>query len=213
MAIKKRGFNLLRSQLKVESIWDKMYKIVNMSARFFVIITELIVIGCFAARVVIDREAKMLDEKLNENRETLELLKPEEEEIIKLQNTLSNYKKLWIDAKNYQPYVEEIYASIPEIYTKISFAVNEDGIINLNGILDIDSIRFLESKLKDSESFSSVVLGTYNTNPDTDEAEMAIEAQIEEINRISLEEKYSNIEEEFEIEENTNLLNDTSDTL
>ncbi|MCA9385804.1 hypothetical protein KC717_04095 [Candidatus Dojkabacteria bacterium] len=152
----KKGFNLLRPQLTPEDKWDKIYNWVNSTARVIVIAVELVVIICFGVRVVVDRQARDLQEQLETNKLQLDRLADTEKEIRELQDKTATYKLIWDSATSFDPYIQEVYGYNPNLFTSLNVSVTREGIVNVNGVATREDVDDLERKLKNSESFSQV---------------------------------------------------------
>lgn len=173
----KLGFNLLRAQIAPEDKWDKIYNWVNNSARVIVIFVELIVIVSFGVRVVIDRQARDLEEVLKANKLRLDNLSETEQGIRDLQDETKSYKIIWDSSTSLAEYVEEVYDYNPNLFSVLSVSIDNDGFLSIGGTASRSDIGDLEVKMKASDSFSQVQLATFK--PDGEGSDTLGSFQIE----------------------------------
>lgn len=155
-----RGFNLLRDQLQEADKWDKIQDWVNGTARVIVILVEFVVIVCFGARIVMDRIARNLEQRLEENYATLESLKDTEQRLRQLQIDLQNYRGLWESSSEYSDAVREFYNYIPAIENSIALNMDK-GVISVNGNASRSNIGLLEGIVKSSDKYQDTLLSNY----------------------------------------------------
>jgi len=192
----KEGFNLLRSQLTSEDKWEKVYEWVNNTARIVIILVELVVVLCFGARVVVDRQAKNLEEVLDRNVVILESLETVEKEIRQLQADLTSYNEIWDSSSNYAPFLEEVFNYNLALFDSYSISMDSKGKLRLVGKATRSEVSELENAMKSSPSYSLVQLSNYKPGEGGDNSlgEFGIQADIREFTRtkIKLEEENEN---------------------
>lgn len=162
-----KGFNLLRDQLQEADKWDKIQNWVNGTARVIVIVVEFVVIICFGARVFMDRVARNLEIRLEDNNQTLESLKDTELRLRQLQIDLQNYRGLWESSGEYSNTVKNFYGYVPSIANSISVSIDK-GELSVSGNTSKLNIGNLEGIIKSSSSYQDTLLTSYVPQDGTD---------------------------------------------
>ncbi|MBD3362336.1 hypothetical protein GF362_01295 [Candidatus Dojkabacteria bacterium] len=158
---KKVGFNLLRPQLAPEDKWDSIYEWVNNTARIIVIFVEIVVIGCFVTRVIVDSQARDLEEVLDDNKNQLDNLRDTEQEIMKVQKNVLVYSNVWKNSTNLSQVLGEIYSYNPSLFQNFSVSLDEEGKLSITGVAQKTEIGELERTMKNSDTFSQVELTSF----------------------------------------------------
>jgi Tfp pilus assembly protein PilN len=151
------GFNLLQGDLTPPDIWDNIYAWVNKIGRLIVILVQVVVIGSFVARVVIDTQTKELLEEEKKNTVTLSALAPQERKYRDMQNRFLSYKEVWHASSTYNKVIVELITGLPKDTKELSVNISGD-VVTVKGISAADAISKYEKALKASSSFSDVQL-------------------------------------------------------
>ena len=186
--MEKKGFNLLRAQLTPEDRWDRVYAWVNGTARVIVVFVELVVIGCFAARIVVDKQARDLEKELESNHTRLQNLAQAESEIRTLQDKTNTYSALWQVSNYYSPFIDEIYGYDPSLFSSLTLSISNKGVLSISGTSTKTIIGDLETKMKNSESFSEVQVTSVRTSSESEQSygSFEIQAVIRDYTRASI---------------------------
>ncbi len=189
----KKGFNLLRPQVEPKSKWDRIYDWVSNTSRVVIIVVQVIVLGCFAFRIFIDRQARSLENTLQDNKNYLDSLKPDEERIRELMQAIEAYNVTWGNASMYSPLIEEIYSYDESIVSDIRIDIQRTG-ISIDGTATIEKFGNLESDFKNSESFILQKVPNYvpEGEQESDLAQFKLEGNLKKGTRESLEQLYPN---------------------
>jgi hypothetical protein len=162
MAKVHQGFNLLRDQLREADKWDKIQNWVNGTARVIVIFVEFIVIVCFGARIFMDRVARNLETRLDDNKQMLQSLSETEIRLRQLQIDLQNYKGLWENSGQFSNTIETVYAYVPSISNSITLSI-DNAKISISGTASKENIGALEGKVKSATSeYQDTLLERYS---------------------------------------------------
>lgn len=159
--MEKKAVNLLQQRGAPQTFWERLYDWVTNTCRMIVIITELLVLGAFGWRFWLDRKLNDLKEDIESKGEILKSLSAQEEEIRTLQAKMDVYKELWAQSSNYSSIIQEVNTYIPSETDELIVSIGEtrEGkVLSISGEINRDSIGNLENSLKDSLSFSDVVL-------------------------------------------------------
>lgn len=149
------GFNLLKKQKEPPTTWEKIYAWVLGTVRVIVIIVQILVVGSFVARVVIDTQAKNLDKELEKREKTLGGFSETEERYRTIQQRSSNYRGIWENSSSYADQMSEIDNALIGNYTTLNVIVDEGNLV-IRGEADINNIGQLEDRIKSSDSFTNV---------------------------------------------------------
>lgn len=155
---KTRIFNLLKPTIEPPTAWDKIYMWIVGKARVVMVIAEVVVAITFVAKVVVDIQAKDLDEQINKREAELSLYaKQVEPEIRKLQQKAITYEKVWKRASDYGPILEEInsYISVTEKSIAVRFSGEN---VSVRGGGNLEVLKKIESNMRGSTTFSNVQL-------------------------------------------------------
>jgi len=149
------GFNLLKQQKAPPTSWEKIYVWALGTARIIVIIVELIVVGAFVSRVVVDTQGKRLDKNLETRQATLSAFKETETGYRIIQAKATNYKVVWENASNYAAALQELDNLLSANYANLRISIDKD-FVTIRGEGDINQIENFETKFKESKYFSNV---------------------------------------------------------
>jgi hypothetical protein len=155
---KTRIFNLLKPTIEPPTAWDKIYMWIVGKARVVMVIAEVVVAITFVAKVVVDIQAKNLDEQINKREAELSLYaKQVEPEIRKLQQKAITYEKVWKRSSDYAPILEEIdsYISVTEKSIAVRFSGEN---VSVRGGGNLEVLKEIESNMRGSSTFSNVQL-------------------------------------------------------
>ncbi len=150
-----KGFNLLRKQKEPPTVWEKIYAWTLGTARIIIIIVEIVVVGAFATRVVIDTKAKKLDKEMKLRQLTLANLSDTELKYRKIQDKNSIYKDLWRNSSNYYLVAKDLENYLSSNFSDLQVSI-EKGELIIRGEGDIDKIAKLENDIKSSNKFINV---------------------------------------------------------
>jgi len=157
---KNRIFNLLKPVQPPPTFWDKTYDWILGKARVVILITELLIVFAFVAKVVVDTQARAKDEEIATLRSELGFYASQREPIFRdIQRRDSSYTRLWKNGAKYTDVLDEVYSYIqnPGIQLTVSAEKNR---ISILGYDDLSAVQNLETQLKASSSFSSVFVDT-----------------------------------------------------
>lgn len=151
----KKGFNLLQPQEAPPTFWDKIYAWVLGTARVIIIAVELVVLGVFVGRFIVDGNTKNLDEQISVEQRRLDALATKEESFRKIQNKLAVYEEMWVGASSYTSVLREIDTYLPSSSADITLQVSGRDLV-IRGFADLTAISSLEKSMKSSDSFERV---------------------------------------------------------
>ncbi len=150
-----RGFNLLKTQPTPPTVWEKFYAWVLGTARTVIIVVQIVVIGAFVTRIIVDTQAKRLEKDIERKEMIISGFKESEKRYRIIQDRTTHFSEIWKDASNYYPVVEEIDSLLFSNFADLRIGIEGD-IVTLRGQGNIQNISDLETKLKASSSFYNV---------------------------------------------------------
>lgn len=155
-----RIFNLLKPVQPPPTFWDKTYDWVLGKARVVILVTELLIVFAFVAKVIVDTQARAKDEEIATLKSELGFYATQREPLFRdIQRRDSAYQRLWKNGAHYKEVLDEIYSYIqnPGIQLTVTAEKNRVSIL---GYDDLSAVQNLETQLKASPSFSSVFVDT-----------------------------------------------------
>lgn len=155
---RRRIFNLLKPYKPPETAWDKVYDWLITRARVIMVFSEILVIGSFVGKVVVDIQAKNLDEQIESAQRSLgQFSTTIEPEIRKLQDKSDGYLKVWDGSSGYAPILQEIQSYIENPLDDIIITF-KDRTVTIRGGSTAEDLIKIEANMRNSGTFSSVTL-------------------------------------------------------
>jgi Tfp pilus assembly protein PilN len=144
------------------SVWGKLYDWVVNTARVILIIAEVGVILALGVRVVVDIQAKQLDEQITNLQAIMKVREPEETKYRILQNRTKGYVTAWTNTPLFTNVLKEINSKIPFSSTNIQVSVSQQR-ITISGNAEIGELDKMERDLKESAFFTKSTLSKLET--------------------------------------------------
>ena len=156
--LKERTFNLLKPYVAPPSTWDKIYSWTLTRARVILIIAQVIVVATFLVKVVIDMQAKDLNEEIDRQEAALrEFSMALEPELRQIQLKSKAYEKIWEGSSAYADVVNEIISYVPNLGQELNLRISGDS-VTVRGSGSFADLSQIEAKMKQSKTFSSAKL-------------------------------------------------------
>jgi len=175
---KTRIFNLLKPSPEPPTAWDKIYNWIIGKARVVMVIAEIVVALTFVIKVVVDIQAKNLDEQIEQREAELSLYaKQVEPEIRRLQQKAITYEKVWKRSSDYAPILAEINSYISVTEKNIAVRINTDS-VSVRGGGNLEVLKKIESNMRNSETFQEVQLSVDTESGAIQEGTYLITAKI-----------------------------------
>lgn len=182
----KRIFNLLKPIPPAATFWDKVYEWILGRARVVILITELLIVFAFVAKVLVDTEARGREEQVNSLKEELAIYAVEKEPMFRdIQRKDSAYRNIWQNANKYSEVIEEINSYILNSGVQLTIRADKNR-VSVLGYDDLSAVQNLESKMKASDTFTSVFVETLNLDQKEilqSTGEYVLVATLAEVNR------------------------------
>lgn len=163
----KQGFNFLKPQVEPPSVWTKVYDWVLGTARVILIFAEVAVIVALGIRIVVDVQAKQLDEQIANLDKIMESRQPEELKYRQLQSRILGFETAWTGTASYQEIMKEIDKELPNSATELKLSIN-GNLINISGQALSSELDVMESNLKTSPLLVETKLSKLETTNQDD---------------------------------------------
>lgn len=160
------GFNLLQGSIRPEDTWDRINSWVNNAGRIIIIIVEMIVIGSFVARVIIDTQTKNLLEDEQTNSQALAAFRNQEIQFLDQQQQFESYKQVWNQSSTMAGVMTDIDQLRPRNVIDLSITFQGD-LIDIKGEAAVSEIGDFENALKTSDKFAEVQVTEIEQVPST----------------------------------------------
>ncbi len=154
-----RIFNLLKPIAPPETVWDKIYDWILGRARVVILITELLIVGAFVGKVVVDTTAKNKDNQIYSLQSELAFYTDKEPVFRDIQKRDTQYVNIWNKSSGYSAILDEIFSYIPNPGAQLTIRFDK-GKVSILGYDDLDSLKTLETSLKNSKTFTNASVNT-----------------------------------------------------
>jgi hypothetical protein len=176
---KRRVFNLLKPYQPPPSGWERVYSWVVGKAKVIMVIVEILVVITFIGKVLVDYQAKNLDDRIKAQELILQRAAPVEPILRKLQSKANAYSLIWSKSSSYSALLNEVNSYIPTMSTKLAVDFSGEN-ITISGQADYNTLAEIERRMKQSPRFANAVitqLSTSGTN-DTGNGDYVLSAKI-----------------------------------
>jgi hypothetical protein len=151
----KRNFNLLKPYKAPPTAWDKVYDWLINKARVVMLVSEVAVAISFVGKVVVDVQAKNLDDaikgKVFELSQYAPVIEPNLRQIQQKANVFTN---IWEASSGYSDVLKEIYSYVPNPAADLSIRIAESD-VTITGGDSLEALSQIEAKMKASATFVS----------------------------------------------------------
>lgn len=179
----RRIFNLLKPYTPPATGWDKVYEFIVSRARIVLLVVELIVIVSFVGKVVVDTEAKRLDDEIKLADRQLQTLQQSIEPSLRLlQDKSEVYRRLWNQSNSYTAVSRELNTILSNIGTSLIVNISEDKVV-ISGQNDLAVLSQIEDLLKRSNTFSGTVVNRLDAGGSGGVGNYILETNINQLNQ------------------------------
>lgn len=163
----KKVFNLLKPYKPPLTGWDKVYDWLIGKARVIMIVAEIIVAITFVIKVVVDTQAKALEDEIQrKNTELAQFQISTEPALRTMQNKVTVYRQLWNSATQYAPVLAELDSFIVNQGADLLVSINENQII-VSGEESNVNLELIELQIKSSPNFTEPQTASLNADTTT----------------------------------------------
>ncbi len=164
MAAPKKSINLLTAEIRPQSQWDRIYAWTANTAKYIIIITELIVLGAIAYRFVLDSQISALDSEIEAQKELLDQRAPEEARVRELIVGMKSLNELENDSFSLAYYYTQLQSLIPPGVNVRTVTLDISSSAMSGQVTSYDTLLQLENNLKSAtETFSNVTVSANQT--------------------------------------------------
>ena len=169
MPKKQQGINLLEPLNPPKDIWTTIYTWVFKVGRYLLVGIEVILLGVFFARFVLDEENNKLTKSINDKVEMLSNKEFRSEEI-----RFRNLENLFLDINTLsasQPInsvlISEVTSGIPSALNLNSFSYNNNRVSLSITSTDLTAVKNYEFSLRQNSKYSNVTITITKTGSDS----------------------------------------------
>ncbi len=153
---KKRIFNLLKPYKPPPTSWDRIYDWLLGKARLVMVIAEIAVALAFIGKVVVDVQAKALDDQIKtKDFELQQFASAIEPNIRTIQQKSQTYSKTWDSASAYSDVLKEIDSYIPNTGSDLNIHFS-GSTVTIRGDDTLGTLSLIEKSMRASKTFSAV---------------------------------------------------------
>ncbi|WKZ23639.1 MAG: hypothetical protein QY312_02640 [Candidatus Dojkabacteria bacterium] len=158
MAAPKSSINLLTAEIRPQGKWDKIYAWTANTAKYIIIITEIVVLGAIAFRFVVDGRIAALDREIEIQKGIMSARSSDEAQLKKLVTSLTSIKAMEESNYSLSRFYEQIQALIPASVTVQTVSVDISSCVIAGQVSNYESLLLLENNLKQSEFLENVTM-------------------------------------------------------
>lgn len=156
---RRRIFNLLKPYTPPPTGWDRVYDFIVTRARIVLLAVELIVIVSFVGKVVVDTQAKGLEDEIKLLDSQLQATQQNLEPALRLlQDKAEAYRLLWNNSNAYTPIFRELNGTLSSIGNTLVIGFENEK-VTVSGQNSLNVLSSIEDILKRSASFTGTVVG------------------------------------------------------
>ncbi len=156
MPAQKTSINLLTAEIRPQGKWDRIYAWTANTAKYIIIVTELVVLGAIGFRFIIDGKIAAVEKNIEMQKQLLDARTSEEAQVRQLIAGLGSIKLMETSNYSLSSFYEQIQALIPPsvIVQSLSVDINSSSISGQ--VASYDTLLLLENNLKTSPILSNV---------------------------------------------------------
>ncbi|HLC94430.1 MAG TPA: PilN domain-containing protein [Patescibacteria group bacterium] len=159
--MKKKGriqINLLQKKREMPELKGKLIYFILHYLRYVIVLTQIIVIGVFFYRFIIDQEVVELKESIGQKQEIVKATLPLIVQAQAIQNKSEEIKKTITKQDKFADDLTYVFSLVPQDIILDSFTVTPSG-ISFDGVsADYRIVKLFYERLKKEQRFKDVVL-------------------------------------------------------
>lgn len=150
MAAQKSSINLLTAEIRPQGQWDRIYAWTANTAKYIIIITEIVVLGAIAFRFVIDGRIAAMDRQIELQKQLLDARATEESQVRQLLQSMESIQRMDSSKYSLASYYEQVQALIPPSVIMQSISIDISGCSISGQVGAYDTLLQLENNLKEA---------------------------------------------------------------
>lgn len=160
MALTKGSINLLTASIQPQGRWDRIYEWTVNTAKYIIILTEVVVLFAIGVRFALDGRINDLDKEIQAQKAILDGRAQEDLEIRALSSALNSISRMEKTDYTLTTYYKKIIDLIPPDINVNNVSVNIN-VINLTGKVETyDKLLILENNLRSADFISDATFST-----------------------------------------------------
>lgn len=157
MAAQKSSINLLTGEIRPQGQWDRIYAWTSNTAKYIIIITEIVVLGAIAFRFVVDGRIAAMDKNIELQKQLLDARSSEEAQVRQLLTSMKSIQLMEDSKYSLSTSYEQIQALIPPSVDVQSISVDISACSISGQVNTYDVLLQLENNFKGAtDAFSNV---------------------------------------------------------
>lgn len=155
-----KGVNLLSPAIKPAGRWDKIYNWTTNTAKYIIIVMELVVIGAIAVRLYFDGRIALIKEELDTQQDMVTARKSDEVKTRQLITGLQQIDELEANQISLGLQYKKVYDLVPPSLSIKNISIDLSN-CSINGTAqDYSTLLKLENNLKNAEFLKDVIFST-----------------------------------------------------
>lgn len=167
MTAQKKSINLLTAAIEPQGQWDRIYSWTVNTAKYIIIITEMVVIVAIGYRFVLDGKIAALDAQIKVQNQIRQDRIEDETKMRSLLTSIDSVEKMGASKYSLSSYYDQIQILIPNGVTVTSFSIDVQGSSISGQVSSYDSLLQLEENLKEKTSILKNVQVSTNQSGDS----------------------------------------------
>jgi Tfp pilus assembly protein PilO len=157
MAAPAKSINLLTAEIKPQGQWDRIYAWTANTAKYIIILTEIVVLGAIAYRFVLDGKIAKVNDEIVAQKQLLEARATEETDMRLFLTNINSIKNMQDSTYSLAAYYAQIMQLIPTAVDirNVSIDINNSSLSGQVG--SYDTLLQLENNLKGATGIISGV--------------------------------------------------------
>lgn len=161
MALNKGSINLLTASIQPQGRWDRIYQWTVNTAKYIIIVTELVVLFAIGVRFTLDGRINDLDKEIEAQKSILDSRKEEDFAVRQFAQTIENIAKLERTDFTLTTYYKQVIDLIPESVNITTMTV-DIGLVSISGKVDsYEKLLLFENNIRNAEFIADE---TFSTN-------------------------------------------------
>lgn len=156
MSAQKSSINLLTAEIRPQGKWDRIYSWTANTAKYIIIVTEMMVLGAIAFRFVIDGRIAAMEEQIVLQKQLLDARASEESQLRQLLAGMKSITAMEDSNYSLSSFYEQINALIPPSVTIQSLSIDINASAISGQVNSYDTLLLLENNLKNAATLSNV---------------------------------------------------------
>lgn len=147
------GINLYQEQFVPEGRWDKIYKWVVTTAKYLVLVAEILLVVAFGIRLVVDSRNNDLRDEIVDQMSLLQGQALEEQAVRKFALYLNGVNGIYMDNPAFNTLYEDILSQVPQGVDLSSLNISLYKIKLVGSGYDYETLSKLEENFKNNPRY------------------------------------------------------------